>query len=137
MGMNVRQSFRTKAERCFRFLVDDFGAAEPVYSANMVQSVVYEGREFIYEISYDERDCELGINVGRCSAAEDRIYVDLEDILVVLHLAKPYQVTWGAQSIKMMQRSMDSAASWIRQVHPYIVGPDGENLLIQAREILY
>jgi hypothetical protein len=103
----------------------------------MVQSVVYEGHDFTYDISYDERDREVGIRAGRSTAAGDCVSVDLEDILVVLDLANPYQVTWGAQSTKMMQRSLESAASWIRQVHAHVVGPGGELLINRAREIVY
>lgn len=136
MGKNVKQAFRAEAERCLRFLVDEFGAAEPVFSTDLVQHLRYVGQDFIYGISYDDRDRDIGVSVERPSTAGDRMPAELENILVVLNLARPYQVRWNAQSLKKLRASTESAAVWIRQVHPHVVGPDGEALLDRSHDLV-
>lgn len=128
--------FDTEVRRCFQFLVDDYGMADPEYGEQLLPAVRYEGPKLWVWVFLEAGD-GAGTRILVKTSLLGRDWpagADLPDLVEAAMFAPRHRVAWKAHTPDAARSTLDQNATWLRRMMPMLLGPDAEELVRKANE---
>lgn len=134
VGAQSRWDFASEVGRRFAFLVQTYGMAGPESAAGspMVRYGKPELAVAIY-YSHDPHD-HAGQRIDLSVNPVDMYRADLPDLVEAAVFAPRHKVAWKAHTIEAAQATLDNQALWLQRLMPWLLGPDGNDLVRRANE---
>ena len=131
MASAIHREFPTITVRVFAFLTSEFGMHGPEIQEIVIPSVIFSLDGLRYQVSLDTQSYDVATGVY-LELQGKGIGAELERLAFSLGAGKRGQLSYRANNLTVLQKSLISQADLLRKVHPFMLADDRVQLMQRA-----